>query len=213
MASWIKNNVYYYFDIIGDEACLNEIAFKQDKRPKKIEIPSEVQNNGKMYPVTKLKGRIYSRPKKEQVTDKRRKDYGSYVNIPGQYDEFEVSILASKVSYDGERYDDTVEEVVLPKTIREIGEHSFRRCKKLKSITLNKGLEIIGRRAFFGCYNLKEIVIPASVKKIGYACFAGASVSIKIKNNPGTVEFENEAVGSDDNVTYLGESFLSKIFK
>ena len=213
MASWIKNNVTYNFDIIGDEACLNRIEFKQNKIPKKIEIPSEVQNNGKIYPVTKLKGWIDVRPKKEQVTDKRRKDYGSYVNIPGQYDKSEASILASLFSSVGIWYDATVEEVVLPKTIREIGENSFRHCEKLKSITLNKGLEIIGERAFIDCHALKEIVIPASVKKIGYECFAQASVSIKIKNNPGTVEFENQAVDSDDNVTYLEKSFLSKIFK
>ena len=213
MASWIKNNVTYGFDIIGDEACLNKIRFQQDKIPKKIEIPSEVQNNGKIYPVTKLKGRIHLRPKKEQVTDKRRKDYGSYVVIPGQYDEFVASILVDPCSWNGKWYDNTVEEVVLPQTIREIGENSFRFCVKLKSITLNKGLEIIGQRAFLGCSALKEIVIPASVKKIGYECFARASVSIKIKNNPGTVEFENQAVDSDDNVTYLEKSFLSKIFK
>ena len=208
MASWIKNNVTYNFDIIGDEACLYRIEFKQNK-PKKIEIPSEVQYNGKIYPVTKLKGCTYSRPITEEVTDKRRKDYGRRVAIPGQYYEFAASILAPYI----DRPDETVEEVVLPKTIREIGEFSFCRCHKLKSITLNKGLEIIGKRAFVCCFALKEIVIPASVKKIGSDCFASASVSIKIKNNPGTVEFENSAVGSDDNVTYLGKSFLSKIFK
>ena len=207
MASWIKNNVTYNFDIIGDEACLYRIDFNKNKpKPKIIEIPSEVQNNGKIYPVTKLKGWIYVSSKQEKVTDKRRKDYGSYVDIPGQYDKFDAPILASKW------YDDTVEEVVLPKTIREIGDDSFRFCTKLKSITLNKGLEIIGKRAFMQCCALKEIVIPASVKKIGSDCFASAAVSIKIKNNPGTVEFENSAVGSDDNVTYLGKSFLSKIF-
>ena len=34
MASWIKDNVTYNFDIIGDEACLYRIDFKQ--KPKKI---------------------------------------------------------------------------------------------------------------------------------------------------------------------------------
>lgn len=166
MAYWIKNNVTYNFDIIDDEACLYRIAFKQNK-PKKIEIPSEVQYNGKIYPVTKLKGWIYSCPRTERVTDKRRKDYGRLVAIPGEYCMFEAPILAPYNNWN----DNTVEEVVLPKTIREIGEYSFHECKKLKSITLNKGLEIIGKRAFKNCFALKEIVIPASVKKIGSDCF------------------------------------------
>ena len=207
MASWIKDNVTYNFDIIGDEACLYRIDFKQ--KPKKIEIPSEVQYNGKIYPITKLKGWKYVSPKREQVTDKRRKDYGEWVNVPGEYYRFDAPILAQYYSY----YDKTVEKVILPKTIREIGEYSFCRCEALKYIELNKGLEIIGDYAFNYCSALKEIIIPSSVKKIGCGCFNGASVSIKIKNNPGTVEFGSGAAGSDDNVTYLGRSFLSKIFK
>lgn len=207
MASWIKDNVTYNFDIIGDEACLYRIDFK--KKPQKIEIPSEVQYNGKIYPITKLKSWIYVSPKREQVTDKRRKDYGLCVIVPGEYYRFNAPILALYNSFD----DVTVEEVILPKTIREIGEYSFTNCKALKSIELNKGLEIIGDYAFNYCSALKEIIIPSSVKKIGRGCFNGASVSIKIKNNPGTVEFGSGAAGSDDNVTYLGRSFLSKIFK
>ena len=207
MASWIKDNVTYNFDIIGDEACLFRIDFK--KKPQKIEVPSEVQYNGKIYPVTKLKGWKYVSPKQEQVTDKRRKDYGEWVNVPGEYYRFNAPILASYNSW----RDYTVERVILPKTIREIGAYSFTDCTALKSIELNKGLEIIGDCAFRDCSALKEIIIPSSVKKIGWECFSGASVSIKIKNNPGTVEFGSGAAGSDDNVTYLGRSFLSKIFK
>lgn len=208
MAEWIKDNARYYFDIIDNEACLYKIEFSKDK-PRKIELPSEVQYNGKTYPVTQLKGWKYVSPKQEQVTDKRRKDYGTWVNIPGEYYRFDAPLLHSSYFYD-----DRVEEVILPKTVRVIGYATFHGCRKLKNIKLNNGLESIGASAFVGCEALKEITIPSSVKKIGRGCFdGGVSVSIKIQNKPGAVEFEAFAVGADDNVTYVGKSLLSRIFK
>ena len=207
MAEWIKDNARYYFDIIDNEACLYKIGFSKDK-PKKIEIPSEVQYNGKTYPVTQLKGWEYVSQKKEEVTDKRRKDYGQYVPIPGQYYRFDAPLLNSMYFSD-----EWVEEVTLPKTVRVIGPNAFTRCKRLKNIKLNNGLESIGAGAFYDCQALKEIMIPSSVKKIGRGCFSGPSVSIKIQNKPGAVEFEDYAVGADDNVTYVGKSLLSRIFK
>lgn len=206
MESWIKGDATYYFDIINNEACLYKIGFK-GKKPKTVEIPDKVQYNGTVYPVTQLKGWEYVRQKEELVTDRRRKDYGTYVPVPGAYYRFKAPILEE------DRYSDrTVEQVILPKTIKVVGPHSFKECKALKCIKLNNGLKEIGEYAFYDCKALKEITIPSSVKKIGTGCFNGTTVSIKIQNKPGSVEFESNAVGSDDNVTYVGKSLFSKLF-
>lgn len=55
-------------------------------------------------------------------------------------------------------------EVVLPSTIKEIGDGAFF-CSKISSINLPEGLEKIGDAAFYAC-RLKEVWIPNSCQTI-----------------------------------------------
>ena len=55
-------------------------------------------------------------------------------------------------------------EVVLPSTIKEIGDGAFF-CSKISSINLSEGLEKIGDAAFYAC-RLKEVWIPNSCQTI-----------------------------------------------
>ena len=57
-----------------------------------------------------------------------------------------------------------VGRVILPPTIREIGDGAFFQSK-ISSINLPEGLERIGDAAFYAC-RLKEVAIPNSCKKI-----------------------------------------------
>ena len=109
-----------------------------------------------------------------------------------------------------------IEKVILPKTLKKIGDYTFRRFNKLSKINIPEGVESIGSNAFRGCESLKSITIPSTVKEIGKYCFSGTpEMVIKVKNKPGTVNFGLEAVGSDDRVEYVGESksILAKLFK
>lgn len=65
------------------------------------------------------------------------------------------------------------DEVILPDTIREIGEHSFMGCAYLQSITIPAECTLIGYSAFSGCSMLKTVVMPETVSEIGYAAFYG----------------------------------------
>ncbi len=64
-----------------------------------------------------------------------------------------------------------VSEVVLPPSLKQIGEEAFGDCKNLRGITLPQGLETIGAWAFLWCEALERIVIPGSVKTVPYQCF------------------------------------------
>ncbi len=57
-----------------------------------------------------------------------------------------------------------VGRIILPSTIREIGDGAFFQSK-ISSINLPEGLERIGDAAFYAC-RLKEVAIPNSCKKI-----------------------------------------------
>lgn len=64
-----------------------------------------------------------------------------------------------------------VEEVILPDTVKEIGDSAFYGCKSLKTIELPEGLEKLGPMCFHSCEGLEEITIPSTVKEVGGALY------------------------------------------
>lgn len=62
-------------------------------------------------------------------------------------------------------------DIVLPESIKSIGERAFAKCKKLKRITLPENLEYIGASAFSECESLEEVILPRNIKKLNYRTF------------------------------------------
>lgn len=67
-----------------------------------------------------------------------------------------------------------LQEVVLPKNLKTIGEKTFYGCSALRTINLPESLTSIGASAFQGA-GLTEVTIPANVETIGRKAFAGGS--------------------------------------
>lgn len=65
--------------------------------------------------------------------------------------------------------------VVLPETVKHIGEYCFYRCKSLKKILIPSSVETIGDYAFAHC-EIESITVPSSVKNIGVGAFADCTV-------------------------------------
>ena len=57
-------------------------------------------------------------------------------------------------------------EIVIPNSVKTIGNKAFYECKNLTSVTLEEGLESIGKECFSNTA-VTEIIIPKSVKMIG----------------------------------------------
>ncbi len=92
----------------------------------------------------------------------------SIVTIPKEIEGYPVTKIANyafQYCY--------ADEVILPDTIKEIGEHSFMGCAYLQSITIPADCTTIGYSAFSGCSMLKTVVMPETVSEIGYAAFYG----------------------------------------
>lgn len=72
--------------------------------------------------------------------------------------------------------------VVLPSTLKKIGEGAFSDCTALEKMTLPNSVIEIGENAFGGCYALKSINIPKGVKVLPdyvfYGCERLTSISI-----------------------------------
>lgn len=70
----------------------------------------------------------------------------------------------------GSKYKDIV-SIVIPSTVRTIGDNAFHRCSRIETISIPDGVTTIGNKAFMHCSSLKEITLPASVKEIGESAF------------------------------------------
>lgn len=66
--------------------------------------------------------------------------------------------------------DGYVQEVVIPESVRVIGERVFK-GSMVKNVVFPRTLEIIGREAFYQCSLLRSVTIPSNVKVIMDSAF------------------------------------------
>ncbi|OJV33692.1 MAG: hypothetical protein BGO29_02250 [Bacteroidales bacterium 36-12] len=64
-----------------------------------------------------------------------------------------------------------LKKVEIPKNVTVIGEYAFYKCENLESAILSEGLQNINGYSFYGCKSLPTIVIPNSVESIGNWAF------------------------------------------
>ncbi len=65
----------------------------------------------------------------------------------------------------------SIDKLVIPDTVKTIGNLAFYGCKSLESVEI-LGAETIGEYAFAGCQLLYRVVLPATVTEIGTSAFA-----------------------------------------
>lgn len=81
-----------------------------------------------------------------------------------------------------------ITKIILPKTLKYIGENAFCNMSALKEIDIPEGVEKIDDFAFWKCVSLKSITIPGSVKKIGKYVFEDCIGLEKVYINEGVNE-------------------------
>ena len=91
---------------------------------------------------------------------------------------------------------DTITEVILPPSVRVIGDNAFRYSDGLVKINFEDGLEEIGESAFSSCSKLNVPKIPETVTRIGWNAFAY------------TVTYNDEKNWKDDLLFYLDGCLL-----
>ena len=111
-----------------------------------------------------------------------------------------------------------VKNVVIPDSVQNIGEASFKNCTSLENIKLPDNLISIGASAFEGCTNLKNIKISDSVITIEKEAFQNCIILENI-NLPEGIEsigdnaFSNcyklKNISLPNGLTSLGESVFS----
>lgn len=108
------------------------------------------------------------------------------VYVPSRYRGRAVNAIAPN-AFEGS----DIEEVIMPISVREIGNNAFNGCFKLKSVVISERCREIGEYAFCDCTSLETLFITDSVKEIGNHAFSGC-VSLKKVRLPKGLEYIEE---------------------
>lgn len=73
-----------------------------------------------------------------------------------------------------------LENIVLPATVKKVGNNAFTECKKLKTVSLPAGLTALGEEAFKGDSALTEITLPNEITTIQPGTFQGCESLKKV---------------------------------
>ncbi len=133
-------------------------------------------------------------------------------------------IVPSKISRSGSVYDvtaitdarntgyapfrdaqDTLESLVLPQSLKRIGDYGLGYCDNITSFSLPEGVTEIGDTIFVMCTNLESVHFPASVESIGSNLFSGCNklLTITVDENNAYYANENDALLNKDKTTLL----------
>ena len=119
-------------------------------------IPATVSYNGQTYTVTEIGREAFDNSKARSVT------------LP--------STLKYIAAWAFTRTD--LESIVLPPSVKAIGNMAFWSSKQLRSITFNEGLEVIGTTVFQSTA-IESIILPKSLKKVENSAFCGTLNSVR----------------------------------
>ena len=128
-------------------------------------VPYQVEIDGELYKITEAdisaKGGVgYSLPNVKTII---------YPNT--------IRKISSKRgrNSDLDNRGNTIENIILSRNLKEIGNTTFYQCSKLKNIIIPSSVTSIGGSAFKSCTSLTNITIPDSVTSIGEVAFCGCT--------------------------------------
>ncbi len=145
---------------------------------KEVKIPSSF--NGKS--VTKIDTAAF----RQKYTETRH-DYAEYFAFIEAAPEKIQSALDVFLKNKGDiAYYAKIEKVIIPKSIKTIGDYAFDGCSKLKEVEISDSLSTIGNSAFARCISLDTITLtgvenakvnqlPTSLKKVNDGAFFGCT--------------------------------------
>ena len=73
-----------------------------------------------------------------------------------------------------------LESIILPETLKTIGNDAFNSCISLTEINLPESIDVIESGAFSSCHSLESVVIPGTLKDFSFAVFKDCTSLIDV---------------------------------
>lgn len=86
----------------------------------------------------------------------------------------------------------TFKKVILPESLRYIGDDAFYECEQLTVVNLPESLETLGDKCFLGT-NIQQIKIPSKCNIVPYGCFRNCRLLHTVILNDGLKEIKMSA--------------------
>lgn len=139
-----------------------------------LTIPATVEQDGKVYAVKEVGRGVCSTNKFDENTAK----FATLRRLKKIIFSEGIEVIDGVMTNSGNNADErgnaeTLTDVVLPSTLKKIGDNSFYCCKTLSSINIPDSVEEIGEDAFANCESLKMFPWPASLRKVNVSAFSG----------------------------------------
>lgn len=102
-----------------------------------------------------------------------------------------------------EKYNGAATEVVIPNSVKIIGDKAFYNCKGITSVVIPDSVQEIGLWAFYECKALPHITIPDSVQKIGPSAFEGCTALAAVVIPDSVKEIRSKAFAECSSLTAI----------
>ncbi|HKM33866.1 MAG TPA: leucine-rich repeat domain-containing protein [Lachnospiraceae bacterium] len=112
-----------------------------------------------------------------------------------------------------------LEKVVIPGSVKVIGNQAFSECIRLKDLVMPGNLNELGAGAFYKCSNLERVVVPEGIQNLGRSVFekCEALEELKLPETLTSISFDsiretkilNEFEKSKEKALYIGNWLIS----
>ncbi len=131
-----------------------------------------------------------------------RGDY-DWIDPPGAARTLIIAEGVTSVPEDSFLWWPALEKIVLPSTLRTIGNNSLANHQELREVILPEGLISIGNWALYGCAKLESITVPASVTSLGAGALGGSFAQITLAEGNTAYKMEGGVIYTKDGGTLV----------
>lgn len=129
------------------------------------------------------------------------------VIVPSEIDGIPVVAIGANAFAHPESKKQFIETIILPDTIKEIGNNAFYNQTNLSKIEIPEGVTRIENTTFKNCSRLNidvsGLVLPDTIEYIGEEAFAGCTGITKLIFNEGLKEISSNAFSGCNNITEI----------